>query len=86
MTVIVATRQAEEAGELCDRVALMDRGRILVCDTPHALISSLDEEAVVSASLEGCEDVMRLEPNLNLLHGVLSCDVDSGALSGSSTI
>ena len=77
MTVIVATRHAEEAGELCDRVALMDRGRVLVCDTPHALISSLDEEAVVSVGVEGCEDVARLEPNLNLLPGVLSCDVDS---------
>jgi ABC-2 type transport system ATP-binding protein len=77
MTVIVATRHAEEAVELCDRIALMDRGRILICDTPHALISSLDEEAVVSVGVEGCEDVARLEPNLNLLHGVLSCDVDS---------
>jgi ABC-2 type transport system ATP-binding protein len=81
MTVIVATRHAEEAGELCDRVALMDRGRVLVCDTPHALISSLDEEAVVSVGLEGCVDVVRLEPNLNLLHGVLSWDVDSEEIS-----
>jgi ABC-2 type transport system ATP-binding protein len=75
MTVIVATRHAEEAGELCDRVALMDRGTVLICDTPHALISSLDEEAVVSVRVEGCEDLVRLEPNLNLLHGALGCDV-----------
>jgi ABC-2 type transport system ATP-binding protein len=76
MTVIVATRHAEEARELCDRVALMDRGRVLVCDTPHALISSLDEEAVVSVGVEGCEDAARLEPNLNALRGVLSCDLN----------
>jgi ABC-2 type transport system ATP-binding protein len=39
-SVIVATHRAEEAA-LCDRVAVLDRGRIVACDTPQALIDRL---------------------------------------------
>jgi ABC-2 type transport system ATP-binding protein len=73
-TLIVATRHADEAEELCDRVAVMDRGRVFICDTPHALVSSLNAEAVVSFSVEGQETPASLEPDLDLLRGVLSCD------------
>jgi len=38
-TVLIATHDPEEALELCDRVAIMDRGRLLAIDTPAALAS-----------------------------------------------
>jgi ABC-2 type transport system ATP-binding protein len=40
-TVVLTTHYMEEAEELCDRVAIIDRGRIRALDTPLALIRSL---------------------------------------------
>jgi ABC-2 type transport system ATP-binding protein len=37
MTILLTTHDMEEASRLCDRIAIMDHGRILVCDTPAAL-------------------------------------------------
>ena len=36
-TVVLTTHYMEEAEELCDRVAIMDRGRIVALDTPQHL-------------------------------------------------
>ncbi len=36
-TILLTTHDMEEADRLCDRIAIMDAGRILVCDTPEAL-------------------------------------------------
>jgi ABC-2 type transport system ATP-binding protein len=41
MTVLYTTHYIEEAQDLCDRVAIMDRGKIIALDTPRALIHSL---------------------------------------------
>ncbi|MEO8251467.1 MAG: ABC transporter ATP-binding protein, partial [Chloroflexota bacterium] len=40
-TVILTTHYMEEAEELCDRVAIMDAGRIVALDTPDGLINAL---------------------------------------------
>ena len=40
-TVILTTHYMEEAETLCDRVAIMDAGRIVALDTPDALVGSL---------------------------------------------
>src|SRR5687768_1254220 len=40
-TVVLTTPYMEEAGGLCDRVAVMDRGRIIALDTPQALVHQL---------------------------------------------
>jgi ABC-2 type transport system ATP-binding protein len=40
-TVVLTTHYMEEAEELCDRVAIMDRGRIIALDTPQALVAAL---------------------------------------------
>ncbi|HLJ35016.1 MAG TPA: ABC transporter ATP-binding protein [Ktedonobacteraceae bacterium] len=37
ITVLLTTHDMEEAGRLCDRIAIMDHGHVLVCDTPAAL-------------------------------------------------
>jgi ABC-2 type transport system ATP-binding protein len=36
-TVVLATNDMGEANELCDRVAILDAGRLVTCDTPAAL-------------------------------------------------
>ena len=40
-TVLLTTHYMEEAEELCDRVAIMDQGRIVALDSPNALINEL---------------------------------------------
>jgi ABC-2 type transport system ATP-binding protein len=41
VTVIMTTHYLDEAELLCDRVAIMDRGKIIALDTPHNLIKQL---------------------------------------------
>jgi len=43
-TVVLTTHFMEEAERLCDRVLIMDHGRIVALDTPDALIRSLGAE------------------------------------------
>ena len=37
MTIVLTTHDMEEADRLCDRIAIMDRGRVLALDTPDGL-------------------------------------------------
>jgi ABC-2 type transport system ATP-binding protein len=47
-TVVLTTHYMDEAEILCDRVAIMDRGKILELDTPAALIRGLDAGVRIS--------------------------------------
>jgi ABC-2 type transport system ATP-binding protein len=51
-TVLYTTHYMEEAERLCDRVAIMDRGRILALDTVEQLIEQHGGASVVEATLE----------------------------------
>jgi ABC-2 type transport system ATP-binding protein len=44
VTVLLVTHFMEEAERLCDRVALIDRGRLVAIDTPAALAAATDAE------------------------------------------
>jgi ABC-2 type transport system ATP-binding protein len=52
ITVVLTTHYMEEADQLCDRVAIIDHGRILVCDTPTALKEAHGAAAVVELHLD----------------------------------
>jgi ABC-2 type transport system ATP-binding protein len=52
-TVLLTTHFMEEADRLCDRVAIMDHGRLLALDTPGALKRSLGGEAEIRVGLRG---------------------------------
>lgn len=45
-TVLLTTHYMHEADELCDRVAIIDRGKVIACDTPDGLKRRVQEEAV----------------------------------------
>jgi ABC-2 type transport system ATP-binding protein len=54
--VFLTTHFMEEAERLCDRLAIMDRGRIVALDTPENLIRSLGADHRLIFSVEGaCE-------------------------------
>ena len=46
-TVLLTTHYMAEADEMCDRVAIIDRGRILACDSPFKLKENLEENVIV---------------------------------------
>ena len=52
-TVLLTTHFMEEAERLCDRVAILDHGRIVALDTPAALIHTLGAEERVVFTLDG---------------------------------
>ena len=49
-TVLLTTHYMEEAERLCDRVAVVDHGRIIALGTPAELIASLGAEHVIEIS------------------------------------
>lgn len=52
-TIILTTHFMEEAERLCDRVAILDHGKIVALDTPEALIRTLGAEERVVFSVDG---------------------------------
>ena len=78
-TVLLTTHYMEEAERLCDRVAIMDHGKIIALGTPRELIATLGAEHVVEFALsEGTPD--DLIDRLRHLGGVTA--VRSGADGG----
>ena len=65
-TILLTTHYMEEADRLCDRVAIMDHGRILALDTPDALKRGIGADTVVTVRSAG---------DLAVLGDLLSRDV-----------
>jgi ABC-2 type transport system ATP-binding protein len=52
-TIMLTTHYMEEADQLCDRVAIMDHGKVLALDTPAALKQSIDADTIVTVRTPG---------------------------------
>jgi ABC-2 type transport system ATP-binding protein len=52
-TIMLLTHYMEEAEQLCDRVAIMDHGKILALDTPAALKQSVGADTIVTVKTSG---------------------------------
>jgi ABC-2 type transport system ATP-binding protein len=52
-TVLLTTHYMEEAEHLCDRVAIVDHGKLIALGTPRELMASLGAEHVIEFALEG---------------------------------
>jgi len=52
-TILLTTHYMEEADRLCDRVAIMDHGRILALDTPAALKEGVGADTIVTVRASG---------------------------------
>jgi ABC-2 type transport system ATP-binding protein len=85
-TIILTTHYMDEAERLCDRVAIMDHGKIIALGTPAQLIASVGGEHIVEfATTRGAGDASRGGPEQELdvaallaLAGIGSHRVDAG--------
>ena len=59
-TIMLTTHYMEEADKLCDRLAIMDHGRVLALDTPAELKRGVDADTIVTVKAEGDPEVMGL--------------------------
>jgi ABC-2 type transport system ATP-binding protein len=60
MTIIYTTHYMEEAERLCDRIAIVDYGRIIALDTKEGLVrGSFGESSQIIARFAGPEDAVR---------------------------
>ena len=57
-TILLTTHYMEEADQLCDRVAIMDHGRILALDTPAGLKQSVGADTIVTVKATGDGDAL----------------------------
>ena len=55
-TILLTTHYMAEAEALCDRVAIIDHGRVVACDTPENLKRLLDDETVYQVETDLCLD------------------------------
>jgi ABC-2 type transport system ATP-binding protein len=78
-TVFLTTQYLEEADKLCDRVAIIDEGRIVAQGTPEELKAEMGHD-VVSVSLNGA-DVTATEAALAELPGLERVVPEPGALA-----
>jgi ABC-2 type transport system ATP-binding protein len=60
-TVFLTTHLMEEAEKLCDRVMIMDHGRVMALDTPSALVRGLGAESRVLFNCERAFDPQLLK-------------------------
>ena len=47
VTVLLTTHYLEEAEELCDRIAIINHGRVIACDTTGALLRQMDQKELI---------------------------------------
>jgi ABC-2 type transport system ATP-binding protein len=69
-TVLLTTHYMEEATHLCDRVAIMDHGKIISLGTPIELIESLGADQIIEfrVTKEIPDDVLTSLPAVSHLH------------------
>jgi ABC-2 type transport system ATP-binding protein len=79
-TIILTTHYMEEAERLCDRVAIMDHGRIIALGTPQQLIASVGGDHIVkfAVTVDGAGNTPVDGALLAAIPGVQSHRVDAG--------
>jgi len=76
LTVLITTHYMDEADRLCDRIAIVDKGRLVALDTPRALKSSVPGASAIEAQVDRAP--ADWEPALLALDGVSSAQALGG--------
>src|SRR5205823_2010355 len=79
-TVLLTTHYMEEADQLCDRVAIIDHGRIVALDTPAALKRTVRAEEIVHIDIGGSTEDAALLARLGRAATVARSERHNGTL------
>ena len=91
LTMLITTHYMEEADRLCDRIAIVDHGKLVALDSPMALKASVPGKNTVEVGFTQVSGAQNLQQHLEQLTGVSSVQSQSGgmyrivAASGSQT-
>ena len=75
-TIVLTTHYMDEAERLCDRVAIMDRGRVIALGTPRELVASIGADHMVEFSAGPALDM----PAIGRLAGVRDVRTENGTV------
>jgi len=78
-TILLTTHYMDEAERLCDRIAIMDHGKIIALGTPRELIASIGVEHVVEFSAGSVPQPLSLDA-LRGIEGVRDVRRENGAV------
>jgi ABC-2 type transport system ATP-binding protein len=80
-TVLLTTHYMEEADQLCDRIAIIDHGRIVALDTPAALKRTIRAEEVVHLEIGLVGDELAVIDRLSRTATVARSERSNGTLT-----
>jgi ABC-2 type transport system ATP-binding protein len=78
-TILLTTHYMDEAERLCERVAIMDRGKVIALGSPRELVASIGVEHVVEFSVDAAAPQLDAAA-LRALDGVRDARVDNGVV------
>jgi ABC-2 type transport system ATP-binding protein len=80
-TIVLTTHYMDEAERLCDRIAIIDKGRVIALDTPRALIQKLGAQHVIEFSVPPAA-LSEIQPSLFAsIPGVLGTRIHADRVS-----
>jgi len=74
-TIVMTTHYMEEADQLCDRVAIIDKGKLLALDTPAALRAQAPGDTIIDVTLDRA-----IDGELPALNGVTRAEARGAVL------
>jgi ABC-2 type transport system ATP-binding protein len=78
LTVLITTHYMDEADRLCDRIAIVDHGKLVALDTPRALKASIPGDNVIEAQFDRVRDGW--EERLRMLKGAESVQPEAAGM------
>jgi ABC-2 type transport system ATP-binding protein len=75
-SILLTTHYMAEADELCDRLAVIDQGQVLACDTPDSLKRRLQSEAVFTLKIGALGPKPSRDAMLEAVPGVRQVNVN----------
>jgi ABC-2 type transport system ATP-binding protein len=78
LTILITTHYMDEADRLCDRIAIVDHGKLVALDTPLALKASVPGSNVIEAQFENAPPDW--EQRLRSLSGVTSVQHEGASM------
>lgn len=71
-TVLYTTHYVEEASQICDRICILNKGKLVACDTPASIRGTLKKDEVVSVTVRAITNA-QIEA-INAMQGVIAVE------------